>query len=354
MNLASLGWNPFFEKNFASFAQEGYSVGRVALEEKVAYRLYTEAGEIWAEVSGRLRYHAQGKEELPAVGDWVVVRERSTDGKSIIHQVLPRKSKFSRKVAGARTDEQIVAANIDKIFLVMGLDNDFNPRRIERYLTLAWDSGTEPIIVLNKADLCENLDQYIREMEAVAVGAPVLVVSAIENHGVGALRDYIQYGATISLIGSSGVGKSTIINRLIGEDRQKVGEIRDSDDRGRHTTTHRELIPLVEGGLLIDTPGMREIQLWLGNRGIQEAFEDIEVIAAACRFRDCKHTGEPGCAVKAALESGELPAERFDSYKKMLSELKHFEVRHNQSLALVEKDRWKKIHQAMKKHKKKF
>jgi ribosome biogenesis GTPase len=283
-----------------------------------------------------------------------VISVISGEEKATIHEVLPRKSKFSRKTVGTQTDEQIIATNIDTIFLVSGLDGDFNVRRIERYLILVWESQAHPVIILNKADLCNQLEQRIAEVEAIAPGVPIIVLSAIENQGLNALIPYLDTGKTVALIGSSGVGKSTITNQLAQEDRQAVESVRRRDERGRHTTTHRELIILPSGGLLIDTPGMREIQIWEGFEGLTETFADIETLAKLCRFRDCQHEKEPGCAVQQGLFDGTINEQRLRNYQKLQQELEYNSRKQDKKACLAEKERWKKIHKAQKKHPKRF
>jgi ribosome biogenesis GTPase len=292
-----------------------------------------------------MRYRAGEENQYPAVGDWVVVTPLVNEQKGIIHAVLPRKSKFSRKVAGDRTGEQIVSANIDAVFIVSGLDGgrNFNLRRIERYLTVAWSSGATPVIVLNKVDLCKDIDIYIRSVESVAPGISVHPVSAKQKIGLAALRNYLTKGNTAAFLGSSGVGKSTLINALLGVEKQETGEVREDDRMGRHTTTRRELILLPGGGIVIDTPGMREIQLWAGDEDLQGAFYDIEMLAKQCHFADCSHNTESGCAVKAAVDRGELDTARLDSYQKLQNELKYLASREEHSTRLYEKLKWKKI-----------
>ncbi|ALF54304.1 GTPase RsgA [Nostoc piscinale CENA21] len=350
MNLDLLGWSDFFTHSFVPYRQQGFSVGRVAIEYRNTYIVYSEQGELAAKVTGKLRHQATQPQDFPAVGDWVIIQTRESEGRATIHGILPRKSKFSRKTVGSKTEEQIVAANVDTVFLVCGLDGDFNPRRIERYLILAWESGTNPVIVLNKADLCNSLDECISEVEAVAIGVPILVLSATNNQGLDALKAYLQPGQTVALLGSSGVGKSTITNQLQGTSVQAVQPVRQGDDRGRHTTTNRELILLPTGGLIIDTPGMREIQIWAGDESLQGTFADIETLAAECRFRNCQHHNEPGCAVQQALLEGELDYSRFLGYQKLQKELNYLVRKQDQRAQLAEKERWKKIHKAMRNH----
>lgn len=294
---------------------------RVITQSRDLYRVANQAGEFTAEVSGKLRFSAETVTDLPTTGDFVMVdRENDSKGNAIIHQILPRKSVFIRKAAGTSNETQIVAANIDTVFLCMSLNNDFNLRRLERYLSIAWDSGATPVIVLTKADLCEDLEQKRREIDTIAIGVDVVVVSGITGEGFQTVKDYIKTGTTTAFIGSSGVGKSTIINRLLGEERIKTAGLR-NDDKGRHTTTARELLEIPNGGAVIDTPGMRELGLESVN--LEKTFAEIEQLADSCRFSDCKHEGEPGCAVKAAIERGELSEERLQSFLKLKKEAKY-------------------------------
>lgn len=350
MNLEQLGWSEYYASSFEPYCQRGFAVGRVAAEYRHTYLLYTEQGEQFAEVAGKLRHRAAGIQDFPAVGDWVVIQ--SNEAQATIQAVLPRRSKFSRKVAGSTTEEQIIAANVDTAFLVSGLDGDFNLRRIERYLILAWESGANPVILLNKADLCQEIEARLAAVEVVALGVPVIVLSAAQQQGLDALAPYLQPGQTIVLLGSSGVGKSTITNQLKGEHIQAVQAVRQGDDRGKHTTTHRQLIPLPSGALIIDTPGMREIQVWSGAEGLPETFADVETLAQHCRFRDCQHQQEPGCAIQAALSDGQLDPERFSSYQKLQRELDYQTRKQDQRANLIERERWKKIHKSMRNHQK--
>ncbi|GAB4226463.1 MAG: ribosome small subunit-dependent GTPase A [Elainellaceae cyanobacterium] len=348
MNLEQLGWSDWFAQRFEAYASAGYAVGRVAIEHRGGYLLYSQTGELTGEVSGKLRHQAIGAEDFPAVGDWVVIRLQPEEQKATIHHVLPRKSKFSRKAAGGKTEEQIVAANVDTVFLVSGLDQNFNPRRIERYLVLAWDSGANPVIVLNKADVCEDVAACVGQVEVIAPAVPIVVLSAVQQQGLNALEPYLKPGQTIALLGSSGVGKSTITNQLLGMAVQTVRSVRRGDDQGRHTTTHRELLQLPNGSLIIDTPGMREIQLWAGEDSLQETFEDIEALAAQCRFRDCRHEQEPGCAVQVAIDQGILDPDRLLSYQKLNREVAYVARKQDQRAQLEEKAKWKKINKEMR------
>ena len=301
-----------------------WTVGRITLQEKGLYQLETAMGEKWAEVSGKFRYSADVVSDFPAVGDFVMVDWNVDGGNAVIHQILPRKSCITRKAAGNARQEQIVAANIDTIFLCMSLNNDFNLRRLERYLSIAWDSGAMPVIVLTKADLCDNLPARLAEVSSIAIGVDVLVTSAVEEDGVTQVLPYIKEGRTVAFIGSSGVGKSTLINRLLGENRLDTNGLR-NDDKGRHTTTHRELILLPHGGMVIDTPGMRELGMWDSGSGIDHTFGEIEELAACCRFHDCSHQREPGCAIQKALQEGTLSEERWSSYLKLKAEAEYAE-----------------------------
>ncbi|MEN6371377.1 MAG: ribosome small subunit-dependent GTPase A [Armatimonadota bacterium] len=345
MKLEQLGFDSHFAGHFAPYETQKLSAGRVSLEHKNSYIIYTECGEMPATVSGRMHYDALDQLGYPVVGDWVVANILDEEPqRAIIHAILPRKSKFSRKEAGKRTIEQPIAANIDTVFIVVGLDHNFRVRRIERYLTLAWESGANPAVILTKSDLSDAVEDRLREVQASAPGVPVHAISVLEEKGLNQLSDYLTEGKTIALLGSSGVGKSTIVNYLIGKDVQSVQEVREEDSRGRHTTTRRQMFVLPSGGLVIDTPGMRELQLWDADEGLSGVFEDIENLARECRFTDCSHENEPGCKVRQALESGELDPARFENYRKMLKELNYLEKRQDVAAALIEREKWKKIH----------
>jgi ribosome biogenesis GTPase len=322
MRLADLGWNDLLAKHFEPWqSKRDICPGRVAIEFNHNYRIYVEESELLAAASGRLKHRASSRSELPAVGDWVAVRKRPDEDRGVIVAVLPRRSTFSRKMAGQVTDEQVVAANVDVVFLVMGLDADFNLRRLERYLLLARESGAAPVILLTKPDLCPETTTRVSEVSDVTGGLPVHVLSPRLNQGLDQVGAYLVPGRTAALLGSSGVGKSTIINRLLGEDLLKTREVREADSRGRHATTHRELVALPKGGLIIDTPGMRELQLWDVADSVRETFDDIEALAVGCHFTDCRHRDEPRCAVKAAITTGSLSAGRLESYHKLQDEL---------------------------------
>ncbi|UAL48883.1 ribosome small subunit-dependent GTPase A [Sutcliffiella horikoshii] len=343
MKRNQLGWNEFLNKAFIEYEEQGYTVGRVMLEHKRLYRVETDHGDCLAEVSGKYRFEAVAREDYPAVGDWVVLSERQEEGKATIHALLPRFSKFSRKAAGLTTEEQIVAANVDTVFLVQSLNYDFNPRRLERYLVMAWESGSNPVVVLTKSDLCEDIPGKIAEVEAVAFGVPIHAVSVKAETGLEELASYFTEGKTVALLGSSGAGKSTLTNYLLGEEKQLIQEVRSDDDKGKHTTTYRELYMLPTGGLVLDTPGMRELQLWEADGAIGQSFQDIEELAEQCYFRDCKHANEPKCAVQGAIEEGTLDAGRYQSYVKLQRELAFLERKNDKRAQLAEKEKWKKI-----------
>ena len=343
MKLNQLGWNSELEEAFLPYKETGFTAGRVGLEHKESYRIFTEAGILLGEISGKMRFESAKRDDFPAVGDWVVIQARPEEKRATIHSILPRKSKFSRKAAGLTTEEQIIAVNVDTLFIVTALNYDFNPRRVERFMIMAWESGANPVIVLSKADLCENPEEKVREMESVAFGVPIIVISAKENIGLERIADCIKPGQTVALLGSSGVGKSTLINTLAGEEIQKVQDIREDDGKGRHTTTHREMVLLPNGGVLIDTPGMREFQLWEADEGLEHSFQDIESLAEQCLFRDCRHQSEPQCAVQAAISSGELDQKRYESYLKLQRELAYIERKTNQKVRLEDKKKWKSI-----------
>jgi ribosome biogenesis GTPase len=352
MQLESIGYSSCFEQAFRDVASPGLVPGRVAAEHTHVYRVFVEAGELLAEVAGRLRHEARGPQDFPAVGDWVAIAARSDEGRGTIHAVLARRSAFVRRAAGNRPDAQVLAANVDTVFLVAGLDGDFNPRRVERALLLAFESGATPVIVLNKSDLATDLEQRRREMEAASGGVPVVALSARRGDGIDGLAPYLVAGRTVALIGSSGVGKSTLVNRLVGGEALRTSEVRAHDQRGRHTTTHRELVPLPGGAVLLDTPGLREIQLWAGDESLATVFSDVESLAVGCRFRDCRHEGEPGCAVAAAIAEGSLDEDRLTSHRKLERELAFRRRLGDAGLQAAEKARWKAIHRAHRKNQK--
>jgi ribosome biogenesis GTPase len=328
-DLQHLGWDSAWQDEFEPYDRDGLVPARVAVRHHGPCVLFTADGELGGVPAGRL-----GEDELPAVGDWVAVRRLPGEKKALVEAVLPRRSAFVRKEAWRRTAAQVVAANVDVVFLVSAFGHDLNPRRIERYLTATWESGAQPVIVLTKTDLYpDEVPAGEAEVAAVAFGVPVHPVSGITGDGLEALDGYLEPGRTVALLGSSGVGKSTLVNRLAGGRVMATREIR-GDGRGRHTTTHRELVPLPGGALLLDTPGMRELQLWAGEESLDGAFADVAELAAECRFADCEHRTEPGCAVRAALADGSLDRERWLSYGKLQRELRALEVRQDGRLRM--------------------
>ena len=352
MRLEDLGWNPFFASQFSRADQSPLVPARVTEESKGLYRVRNQNGEYLAEVSGRLRHHTGDPAALPAVGDWVLVAPRAAENRARIDRVLDRSTKLSRKVAGRAFREQVVGANLDLVFVTSALNRDFNPRRIERYLSIVWESGARPIILLNKSDLCtpKEAAALAWEVESVAPGVPVLLGCALDSghSGLDAIRSHIAPAETAAFIGSSGVGKSTLINALLGAAALATQPVRESDDRGRHTTTSRQMLFLPGGQIVIDTPGMRELQLWNSADGVAQTFDDITALAADCKFRDCTHTGEPGCAVEAAIASGALDPARLDNLRKLEAELAFQQRKTDPAAAHETKEKWKKIHKAQR------
>jgi ribosome biogenesis GTPase len=345
MTLAELGWNDTFAHAFLPHAAAGMEAARVVCElRRNFYAVHTAGGEVLGECGGGFFHVARTPDQFPAVGDWVAVRRREGEERADIHAVLPRRTKFSRRASGSEEIEQIVAANLDTVFLVSGLDRNFNPKRIQRFLVAAHDSGAAPVIVLNKADLCDDADEVRKEVEALAPGVPVLITSTATRKGLKALTtNYAQAGKTLAFIGSSGVGKSSLINALVRDPEAPLptAEVREKDSKGRHTTTRRELVQTPAGALVIDTPGMRELQLWGADGGLEEAFPEIRELALRCRFTDCGHTNEPGCAVSAALASGKLLRARFEAFGKLKAEQDAKLPRDRKPGALASKPSWK-------------
>lgn len=346
MTLQKFGYKePFISQTEDLLIQPNYSncvPGRIVLEHKHSYRIVTADAEWLGTISGNFAYNASMRKDYPAVGDWVLVEKMPGEEKCIIHKLLDRQSLFSRKMAGLEIDEQIVASNIDFIMIVMSLNHDFNERRLERYLTAAWNSGATPIVVLTKMDLCENVEHYIDIVKNSAFGVDIYTVSTVTGQGIPLLRELLQPNKTAALMGSSGVGKSTLTNALIEEDKMIVQNIREDDSKGRHTTTHRELFALPSGGIIIDTPGMRELQLWDTGDALEASFSDIEALSDHCRFRDCSHKKEPGCAVQQAIRNGSLLAERYSSYVKLQREIAYIDQKIKTQAMVVERQQAKK------------
>jgi ribosome biogenesis GTPase len=351
VTLQDLGWDTGWAAAFRPHAAPGLAPARVAIEFNHLFRLYTGTGELQGQHAGRLLHAAAGRRDLAAVGDWVVIRTRNEERTATIEAILPRRTHFSRKAAGELTEQQVVAANIDVVFLLMGLDRDYNPRRLERYLMLARESGAAPHVLLSKADLCDDLAPPLAEIGALAAGVPLHAVSVRDGRGLAAVRAAIGPGQTGALLGSSGAGKSTLINALLGEDRLATKAVRASDSRGRHTTRHRQLVPLPAGGLLIDTPGMRELQLWAAAEtadATATAFDDIDALAVGCHFTNCRHLSEPRCAVRAAVEQGMLAAARLESFHKLQEEARALAARQDVRERIVERAQAKTITRSLR------
>jgi ribosome biogenesis GTPase / thiamine phosphate phosphatase len=343
MNLEDLGWNTLLQEHYAGHRGNNLIPARVSFQGREIYRIIAEKGEFQADISGALRHESLSSGNLPACGDWVIADNPLIGSRTVIRFILPRKTSFIRKQAGTAIGSQVIAANIDTVCLVSGLDSDFNPRRIERYLAITYESGAIPVIVLNKADVCSNIHACIVETKSLAPGVPVLAVSAIDGIGMDDIAGCVGRGQTLALLGSSGVGKSSIVNRLLGRPVQKVCETDADTGRGVHTTAARHLFLLPSGGLIMDTPGIRELQLWPENAALNTVFDDIRILAEECRFRDCSHQNEPGCRVRDAVVRGELDAGRLAGYFKLCKEVRYFELKTSHSADWIERDRWKKI-----------
>ena len=336
-----LGWNPFFAAHAAALAGRGYAFARVVEEQRGLSRVSGDV-EGWMDISGKFRYEAADAAAFPAIGDWVAVRDR------VIHHVLERRSVVSRAVAGRTTAEQVVAANVNTIFVVTALPHDVNARRLERYLAMVWDGGAVPVVVINKSDLTGDAEAAAQAIAARLPLVDVIAVSALHERGLDALASYLQPASTVALVGSSGVGKSTLVNRLVGGDVARVAAVSAENGKGRHTTTARRLVTLPGGALLIDTPGMRELQPWLDCDGLEAAFDEIATLAHDCRFADCQHGSEPGCAVVAAVADGRLDADRLENYRRLTREAAFEDRKRDKAAAAEHKRKWKQLHQAAK------
>jgi ribosome biogenesis GTPase / thiamine phosphate phosphatase len=348
-DVTAWGWNARVARQFDELALPSARAGRVLAEHRGSYVIATESGEVDAAVSGKFRYAAGAAEDYPAVGDWVAVELDGSGQSAVIQALLPRATRFLRprgEVVGA----QVVAANVDVVLLVSGLDHDFNLRRLERYLALAWSSGAEPVIVLNKADLGDDVGGRMADVASVAPGVPIRVLSARDGTGIDSLAPLLEPGKTVALLGSSGVGKSTIVNALLGYERQATGAVRQDDQRGRHTTTSRELLRMPSGALMIDSPGMRSVGMWDIDEGLADAFADVQAISVNCRFSDCTHGPEPGCAVQAAIADGRLASSRLQSQQKLEREWAALARRVDPAAREVERRRWKSIHKSVRNH----
>jgi len=326
--LERLGWDSYFQEQFKPYMEEGYYVARVCLKEKSVYKLFSEKGEIEAKIAGKIHYQS-AETGFPSIGDWVFYKMEGRD--AVIHGILNRKSKFSRKRAGKLVKEQVIAANIDVIFLVSSLNAEFNLRRVERYLTMIHEGGAQPVLILSKADLCPDAESIVSNLKTVSKDTPIHLTSSVSGEGVDEIRNYLKDGITISLLGSSGVGKSTLINLLSGNELRKTGSIREKDSRGRHTTTNREIILLPGGGVIIDNPGMREMQLWDVDKGVEETFDDIKELETQCYFSNCRHDTEDGCAIKEAIKEGVISSERVEHYYTLQKEMSAVKLRRKKS-----------------------
>lgn len=341
-NLLRLGWNDHFAEQSSAYAADGLVAARVCSAQKQGFSLQGQQGEFSGIITGKFRYKIRNPHDYPVVGDWVATKPPNPQGQAVIQAILPRQSQIVRKTPGVKTEEQLIAANVDTLLLVIGLNEDYNLRRLERYLTMAAESKVEGVIILNKVDLCEDIETILDEVRAVAGSMPVLTTSATNNTNINDIIGRIPPCRTAALVGSSGVGKSTIINALLGEDLLPVCEVREIDGRGRHTTTSRDLIMLPHGGMIIDNPGIRELQLWTDESTLQEAFGDIEELALKCYYPNCQHVTESDCAVQLAVQEGRLLSARYESYLKLQQELRELSIRQEDYSRQLSKARWKR------------
>ena len=346
--LNSIGWNSFFEKQFEQYKLSDFKAGRIINEQKERYMVFTEYGEFQGEISGKLFYSTDNNSDFPKVGDWVAASIFKEESKVIIHGVLRRRNKFSRQAEGQKIEEQVIAANIDAVFIVQSQDQNYNVKRMERYITMIYEMKAEPIILLNKSDLALNPYEKLEEVRKIFPGIISFSLSSVYNVGIEKVKKIIQPGKTYVLAGSSGVGKSTIINRLAGANMFRTNEVREKDSKGKHTTTSRQMIVLENGGLLIDTPGMRGFRLWNTESGLEETFNEIDNFARECHFADCTHTSEIKCAVINALKNGKISEERYESYLKLQKELRYLETKQNKFSYLDSKKKMKTMKKAAK------
>jgi ribosome biogenesis GTPase / thiamine phosphate phosphatase len=347
MTIEQLGWNAHCTQQFAAYANSGLTPARVSAQHRELYRVFAAEGELVANISGRMRQFAEDG-ELPAVGDWVGVVAQSNEKRATIHRVVERRTKLARRAPGRGIGEQVLAANVDTLFIVTALDHDFSVPRIERYITMALEGGVEPVVVLSKADACADVSDRVNTVRQSCVNVPVHAISAIAGTGINAIESHLCAGNTVAMLGSSGAGKSTLLNALLGRDVQATAPVRAEDSKGRHTTTHRQLFVLAGGALLLDTPGLREVQLWGSHDSLCGSFAEIAELAAGCRFGDCRHQQEPGCAVIAATSSGRLEPARLESFRKQQEELEYLRRQTDVRAAQEHKRAVKAIHRLQK------